>query len=351
MMGQAVGTTIPPYHTYLPYPQRSQVLLHTPSPPPWQPPSIHMLLIAYEEKRDLALVDVPSLLRHEDDAKRQVYPWLVDSIQETQGVNNGHESTNFLHVQTTLLLRPTQTRPGLVAYHLPLPFAVCPNRRATCFAMTCGLFRSRFHGNVLVDFQQVPAVSPLQPEEKQKLLEQLVALARCGAVNSPDARLWSLVDKGCNGLVRQWILMASRENYHDREAIKRWINITSACNLKEETSDHSRETTHGKDEEAQASQAYQGVHDFVTNEPLCLHCRKPTSSLCNQCQGAYFCPPPRQCRQQGWSHDCLCATWKTYVNRREQLSSFPFQAPWHKLLVSRSCQISHDPYEREFLTL
>lgn len=50
-----------------------------------------------------------------------------------------------------------------------------------------------------------------------------------------------------------------------------------------------------------------------------------------------------------WSHDCLCTTWKSYVERRNELSSFPFQNDWYKRLVARACQVSNDPYENDFL--
>lgn len=50
-----------------------------------------------------------------------------------------------------------------------------------------------------------------------------------------------------------------------------------------------------------------------------------------------------------WSHDCLCSTWKFYVDRRNVLSSFPFVDKWYAPLVARECQVSHQPYEEDFL--
>ena len=44
-----------------------------------------------------------------------------------------------------------------------------------------------------------------------------------------------------------------------------------------------------------------------------------------------------------WSHQCLCATWKIYVNRRNELSSFPFS--WHQSLISPPNFLSEEPYK------
>lgn len=49
-----------------------------------------------------------------------------------------------------------------------------------------------------------------------------------------------------------------------------------------------------------------------------------------------------------WSHDCLCATWKLYTNRRRQLSTFPLD-DWYLRLSGRDCQLSEEPYQL-FLT-
>jgi hypothetical protein len=87
---------------------------------------------------------------------------------------------------------------------------------------------------------------------------------------------------------------------------------------------------------------------FIARTSLCLHCRGPSTSLCPDCEGAYFCEEPRHCRQSGWSHECLCSAWKLYTQRRTELSTFPFDE-WHFQLLGRDCQISEEPYQ-QFLT-
>ena len=82
-----------------------------------------------------------------------------------------------------------------------------------------------------------------------------------------------------------------------------------------------------------------------TRVSLCLYCRRPASNLCENCQAAYFCHSHRKCREEGWSHDCLCPTWSLYVKRRGDLSSFSLGS-WTQELVTRPCQLSDDPYEQ-----
>ena len=45
-----------------------------------------------------------------------------------------------------------------------------------------------------------------------------------------------------------------------------------------------------------------------------------------------------------WSHDCMCDTWKLYVERRRELSTFAGLGSWTRTLVGRDCQLSDDPY-------
>lgn len=75
------------------------------------------------------------------------------------------------------------------------------------------------------------------------------------------------------------------------------------------------------------------------------------SELCPNCKGAYFCTTlERSCCDKGWSHACLCPTWKLYSGiHREQLADFDgFFGTWQQELTSRSHQLGEGPYE-EFL--
>ena len=87
--------------------------------------------------------------------------------------------------------------------------------------------------------------------------------------------------------------------------------------------------------------------EVVTQVPLCFHCRRPADTLDKDSGAAYFCDPPRQCRQEGWSYDCLTATWKLYCEKRDELNDLPL-GTWVKELTTRECQLSNEPYE-EFL--
>ena len=51
---------------------------------------------------------------------------------------------------------------------------------------------------------------------------------------------------------------------------------------------------------------------------------------------------------QSWSHKCLCSTWKIYVQRRSQLSKFPYLSGWQVPLLSEQCFTSEKIYQ-EFL--
>jgi len=131
---------------------------------------------------------------------------------------------------------------------------------------------------------------------------------------------------------------------------------------------------------------------MAVKSPLCLHCRRSANHLCEGCQGAYFCcscsPPTTTTYNEtdtgtgtgnyykddcssssssststttttvngngndkyNWSHSCQCQTWKLYVSRRVELSTFEYLNPeWQKQLVGREFQLSEQPYKK-FLT-
>lgn len=304
-----------------------------------------MLLIPSEDHVDLELLATLSETQSsqdEESLQRRIFLLLTRGDQDDgEGDNNNDngrdDETEHLHVRRTLLLRPTQDRPGLVAWHLPTRFwntadaihsdrRAKKNRRATCLAMTCGLWRQRcrFHGPVLVDFQRAPGANDnntaAQYAESTSLLRALHQVAEAGAVYSPDDRLWKNInptrladdDASCFEMVRSWILQATRENYHDQETVQRWAQITTTKNrrrrgVEEEEEDSSSSDRCDDDEQdgpdesevALSPNNHQVKLEFVTQEPLCVHCRRPTSNLCEGCRGAYFCPAPRTCRQEG----------------------------------------------------
>lgn len=267
--------------------------------------------------------------------KQTILPYL------TTETLRGNEATAFLQIKSTLLLRPTHHRPGLMAYHLPkmrnddddsdenaqtTQLDQQPNRRATCLAMTCGLFQCRFFGNVLIDFVTGPGSATIHCKRKRLLLDALVRIARAGALISPDRRLWDdleIIDPSANEdvaaaaaaaaatmqkQVTSWILGAAHENYHDQEAVQRWTQIITSTTTTTSTNNNNNNSLDEDDEEEEsritvlddpAMTLGSTSHEFVTKEPLCLQCRRPTRNRCEGCQGAYFCNLPRNCRTEG----------------------------------------------------
>ncbi len=52
---------------------------------------------------------------------------------------------------------------------------------------------------------------------------------------------------------------------------------------------------------------------------------------------------------RSWSHQCICATWRIYVLRRNDLSTFPYLADWQLPLLREDCFVSENTY-RNYLT-
>ena len=185
--------------------------------------------------------------------------------------------------------------------------------------MACGLFAMRLHGTVVLSRgRSLPLSSVL------RVLDY-----------SPDLRL-----AGCD---TQWLVEASRNNYHDGDVLAKLASVMQTTN---DSGDDDSESESENDEVSdsgllEASDNQNRQRTFVTSVPLCLHCRRPTERLCPFCQGAYFCD--ETCEAKGWSHQCLCPTWKKYVERRTELSTFVL-GPWYEPLVGRPFQLSSEPY-------
>ncbi|KAL7559501.1 hypothetical protein ACA910_010315 [Epithemia clementina (nom. ined.)] len=281
-----------------------------------------------------------------------------------------------------LLLRPSKEQPGFMAYYQDQDGggkrpnkqnSSNNNKRATCFAMTCGLLNARFVGDVVV-LKVMPIIQKRNPGECPLLsMEQLLA-----ACTTPDVRpdilvklVGSLSSSPSSSSpplqeVPQVIEDAVSNNYNDRAVLKKFQDVmkTRASFVSEDEisgdfvsfvdsegdafdiDDDADEDDDDDDVEgASRSSDADGVQFTVTRVPLCLHCRRPASTLCEQCEATYFCDAPRKCREEGWSHDCLCPTWNIYTQRRSALSSFPL-GPWTKNTVTRQCELSDEPYEQ-----
>jgi len=80
-----------------------------------------------------------------------------------------------------------------------------------------------------------------------------------------------------------------------------------------ESSGSSSSSRTAKDEVAASTARRRS--EFVAKASLCLRCRRPASTLCRECEGAYFCcdasPSNRDCRKEG----CVAAELIMNENR------------------------------------
>ena len=297
------------------------------------------------------------------------------------------------------LLRPGNSTdsPGLYAYYRSygrLKSQPTPNIRATRLAMAVGLMSLRFHGDVLIARSHPSG----RPRWSNVTIEDLR-----GACISPDLRSKNQNELMCgigDDSVREdmevaplWIKNAAQKNYHDAVAIARLRKVMKNekkhqqnvgdendsnsndddDNCDENDSDSNDDNCDDDDDDDKVtkketttktikvetstrkptdkilanSSSSEEKFSLTAKSPLCLHCRRPSQNLCKSCSGAYFCSPQRGCRSVGWSHDCQCRTWKSYVSRREELSTFGYFDPdWQAKLVGREFQLSDDPYKK-----
>jgi len=270
---------------------------------------------------------------------------------------------------------------GIYAYHLSSIAKVSSdkektkqaNLRATCLSMACGLHSSRFYGEIYISrLGYFPVTDHMQLMNLSVACEEIEY-----ACLTPDLRLdiISKVKEQTTGKTVKtdeirlpwWLTEASKSNYEDAAALSVLAKVMKSDKdsaVKEAMLEKEKFENGDKSDvitartrvqiptvdELKSEQKEDSIltgGKFISRSPLCLHCRGPTNTLCKNCNGAYFCQLPRICRVLGWSHRCSCKTWKVYTDRREDLSSFPFN--WHAQLVSRDCQISDKPY-REYLT-
>ncbi|MGK3754635.1 MAG: hypothetical protein ACI8RD_006944 [Bacillariaceae sp.] len=345
--------------------------------------------ISWDETKNLKIDHGILSLLHQDD----------DDIE----INNFDAMDDRIEVP---LLRPGNSAdsPGLYAYYRSygrLKSQPTSNVRATRLAMAFGLMSLRFHGDVVIA-RSHPSARPrwsdvtvedlrgacISPDLRSKIQNELV----CGIGDDDDAR----EDMEVTPL---WIKNAAQKNYHDAVAIARLRkvmknekkheqnvgdenendsdnnddddncdendsdsnddNCDDNCDGNDDDDEVITEKTTTKTNKVEAS-ALKTTNNMLTNSssmeekfslaaksPLCLHCRRPTQNLCKSCFGAYFCSPQRGCRTVGWSHDCQCRTWESYVSRREELSTFEYFDPeWQAKLISREFQLSENPYKK-----
>ncbi|KAL7547809.1 hypothetical protein ACHAWF_011086, partial [Thalassiosira exigua] len=243
----------------------------------------------------------------------------------------------------------------------PPPPPPPPNVRATRLAMACGLRSARFFGDVWAGrvghHRRLPGCGGLSLGNVD-LFTSDVAFACRG---SPDLRT-AIADEMRGVRVPEWLGEAPRKTYEDGALLAALAAAMTRAEAREVEEDEEGDRDDGsspsssegdgswasspgkEDDEANAAPAQK-----IANATLCLHCRRPAAELCDGCGGAYFCEEPRKCKANGWSHRCLCPTWRLYVRRRDRLSDFPHFSGWQLPLLGMDCFASEAPYRR-FLT-
>jgi hypothetical protein len=312
------------------------------------------------------------------------------------------------HFETAPLLRPqcgsssrteheNNKTAGLYAYfHIPSPQRrthSIRNVRATRLAMACGLHSTRFYGPVVLvrsfgcsynfmnlSINEIWGACCISPDLRHSILHDIASTMGFLKDGNTDNNNngGGRVEGGIE--VPEWLADAAQQNYHDEAELNKVIQAMNPpdCDVVDEDdedcddngsgcddgsnvweqknttmkhssivilSSHSRSTTHTNNTIITA--------EFVAKTPLCIHCRRSSTAttavqLCNVCEGVYFCSSNNCCKEDGWSHDCLCQTWSIYTRlHRHQLSTFTNNTfgNWQTMLTSRSFQLSETPYE------
>ena len=248
-------------------------------------------------------------------------PWdeaqpLQSMMLAEEGIARRINSDDPINVISSLLIRPTADQtPGLYVHHEPAAAAAAtaaqqhPNVRATRLAMACGLFSHRFHGDVILSCGQqlhhnlalgeISAACGIT-SDLRPAFELAAAAAAVVETSSSIAEAASSV----------WLGNAARNNYHDAAVLSRLAQVMnrpntghdndeadSVCSSDTDDDDDDNTSEHPKNQDPASTKKERFV--VVSKVPLCLHCRRPASQLCQGCSGAYFCEPPATCRKDG----------------------------------------------------
>lgn len=193
----------------------------------------------------------------------------------------------------TLLLRSSDTTPALYAYHDPSQRQ--PNVNATRLAMACGLFSYRFHGTVVIVRGTLSSLISLNVDD---------VIVACYI--SPDLRedtISSLSIEQSASMCPKWLNDASKSNYLDGSVLRK---LQVAMSQSTENNDPEKEVpdqipynvTDGNTDQFDESEKDTTTMQCIAKQSLCLHCRRPASTLCSGCNGAYFCDLPNECKKE-----------------------------------------------------
>lgn len=103
----------------------------------------------------------------------------------------------------------------------------------------------------------------------------------------------------------EWLANGASNNYHDFVALDRLARV---MNCSENSIDEDDGVCAPSGNVVVVASGVKGnkegetkpENEFLARIPLCLHCRKPASQLCQGCLGAYFCSPPAMCFVEGY---------------------------------------------------
>lgn len=251
------------------------------------------------------------------------------------------EESDYLE---TPLLRPREGEAGLYAYYnIPNVKEGRENIRATRLAMACGLLSTRFFGPVLMvrSFggkwqnlaeNEIYGASSISSDLRESIQEE---------INKDMGGTFDRVPA-----IPEWLANAAQQNYHDGAELAKVISAMNPSKQHEDSSGSDSDNTVINEVGSEGDNISHS--EFVAKSPLCLHCRRPASDSCQGCHGAYFCTPAktgRDCGQNGWSHFCLCPTWKVYCAHRTDLSNFDdFFDTWQTHLTTRPHQLGEEAY-------
>lgn len=262
------------------------------------------------------------------------------------------EEYNAVLVQTTLIRishSSAKAIAGMYAYSfssISQSAPSYPNIRATRLAMACGLHSQRFTGDVYVGRRDYVNTKLMNVDLS---LSHVQHVCEC----SPDMRVSTLLALNVDGNVEfpEWLENATQMNYHDNASLSALANAMKRAEVyddyeesDDETATKSSSSESDDDVITLSSVGCNHTTPMLTNVTLCWHCRGPASTLCKECGAVYFCGSSRRCQVNGWSHLCLCRTWKLYVDHRDQLSSFPYFSGWQKPLLQKDCFTSEYIY-------
>jgi len=222
-------------------------------------------------------------------------------------------------IEVTTLLRTSLTSPsslnsiGIYAYSyinlIENNQKSYPNVRATTLAMSMGLHHQRFYGDVYIGkVYAIPGGLSLRNASVEK--EEIEACSF-----SPDLRLGIINGLATSSIqIPDWLGNSMRENYRDGSSL---VQLAKVMGLKGGDNDRANESFDDEESDENDSDDDRDDNDDHSHESeeicqlsptctknffdtsLCIHCRGPTSSLCKECFGAYFCDSPRNCQQSG----------------------------------------------------